>query len=294
MKTLVSFLLAFLLLAAPAEATWPGQNGAIAFARNTNIWLGLPWGDQLQLTQGPGADAEPTYSRDGHKIAYVHHDNHGSEIWVMRSDGTGLRPVTDEVEGTFESQPAFFPSGRSLAFVARTATGITVFSIKLDGTGLRPLAQQAKNPAISPDGRLLAFSEFPGNRLRLKDLRSGAERQLPSGNAQEPDFSPDGKRLVFVGQRPCGTRLHQRLSILTIGLHDAGPRMLFRACRSNFLPYSPVWAPRGNQVLFVRRDDPQKPTATSRLQLLNLRGQLVAGAPRHRTGELSPSWQPLR
>lgn len=293
MKILISFLLGLLLLAAPAEASWPGGNGAVAFVRNTNIWIQATPLDQIQLTQGVGADAEPTYSRDGRKIAYVHHDNHGSHIWVMRSDGSGQRPVTPVTEGTFESQPAFFPGGRSLVFVARTSTGSTVFSIKLDGSGLRPLVEQAKNPAISPDGRLLAFVEFPGNRLRLKDLRSGAERQLPSGAAQEPDFSPDGKRLVFVGQRPCGTKAHQRLSILTIGLQDAGPRILFRACRSGFLPYSPVWAPRGNRVLFVRRDNPQG-AAESRLQLLNLRGDLVPGAPQHRTGELSPNWQPLR
>lgn len=295
MKILLSCLLGFLLLAAPAQATWPGRDGAVAFVRNTHIWVQLPSGEQRQLTSGPGADAEPTYSRDGRKIAFVHYDNHSSDVWVMNSDGSGQRPVTDTSEGSQESQPAFFPGGGSLAFFERGPTGATVFSIKLDGSGLRQLAERAKDPAISPDGRLLAVAEFPGNRLRLKDLRTGSERQLPSGNAQEPDFSPDGKRLVFVGQRPCGTRDHQRLSVLTIGLHDDHPRMLFRPCRSNFLPYGPVWSPRGNRVLFTRRDNPQG-QADSRLQLLNLRGALVPGAPRHRAGkfESSPSWQPLR
>lgn len=292
---ILSFLLSVLLPAAFAQASWPGRDGAVAFVRNTHIWVELPSGEQRRLTSGPGADAEPTYSRDGRRIAYVHYDSQSSDIWVMNSDGTNRRPVTGGGEGSHESQPAFFPGGRSLVFFGRGPAGATVFSIKLDGSGLRQLAEQAKNPAISPDGSLLAFAEFPGNRLRLKDLRTGDERRLPSGNAQEPDFSPDGRRLVFVGQRPCGGREHQRLAVLTIGLHDDHARMLFRACRSNLLPYSPVWSPRGNRVIFTRRDSPQG-TGDVRLQMLNLRGDLVPGAPRHRPGKFedSPSWQPLR
>jgi len=294
---LALFLLLFALFSAAAsQATWPGRNGAIAFVRGSHIWVQLPSGKQRQLTSGDGADGEPTYSRDGRQIAFVRYSGNDSDIWVMNSDGTEQRPVTaNDGPGLSEVQPAFFPGGRSLVFAQLgLAGGWTVSSIRLDGTEQRQLARRAKFPAVSPNGRWLAFTRHPGgDRIRLQDLRTGEERQLPSGLSQQADFSPDGRRLVFVGQRPCGGKEHLRLSILTIGLHDPGARMLLPTCHRNLIPYGPVWSPRGDRVLFARRDNPSGPS-DARLQLLNLRGALVAGAPRHRGFEGSPSWQPLR
>lgn len=215
----------------------------------------------------------------------------------MNGDGTEQRPVTTTGEGSYESQPAFFPSGRSLAFARSDPSGEwTVYSIRLDDTGEQVLAVRAKNPAISPDGRSLVFARHPGGYLRLKDLRNGEERQIHSGavNTQEPDFSPDGKRLVFAGQQQCGpVPGRHRLALMAVGLHEAHARVLLSTCHRSFIPYNPTWSPRGNRILFVRRDNPGEVSATSRLQLMNPRGALVAGAPRHREGESTPSWQPL-
>jgi Tol biopolymer transport system component len=296
MKVLVlACMLASLLLSAPAQATWPGRDGAIAFGRGNDIWVQLPSGKQRQLTDAKAAETEPTYSRDGRQIAFVRFADGGSDIWVMNSDGSNERRVTETAEG--EVQPAFFPGGRSVVFVRSSpTTGFEVFSVKLDGSGERRLAVGATFPTISPNGRWLAFTRRPSrNGIGLIDLRTGEERVLPSGISQDPDFSPDGKRLVFVGQRPCGSKGARRLAMLTIGLNESRPRMLLRTCRRGFLPTSPVWSPRGNRILFVRRDNPAG-SAVSRLQMLNLRGELIPGAPRHRSGtsEFSPSWQPLR
>jgi len=292
--SLLLALLASAFFAGAADAAWRGRDGAIAFVRGPHIWAQLPSGKQRQLTdEAEGADTEPTYTRDGRTIAFVRYEGNGSHIWVMNSDGTDQRRVTGAVEGAYESQPAFFPAGLGLVFARRDpSTGWAVFSVRLDGHGEQLLASGAKNPTISPNRHMLAFVQARGGWLRTKDLRTGEEHRLPSWRSQEPDFSPDGKRLVFVAQRRCGA--FGRLSIMTIGLQGSGPRMLLNTCRRSFIPYSPAWSPRGNRVLFVRRDHPQATTAGSRLQMLNLRGALVSGAPRHRGGEFSPSWQALR
>jgi Tol biopolymer transport system component len=292
-------LLGLLLAAAPAQAAWPGKDGSIAFVSGPHIWVELPSGKLRQLTDPvEGADSEPTYSPDGRLIAFTRYQGNDSDIWVMNSDGTDQRPVTTGAEGIYESQPAFFPSGRSLVFARHVpSTGSTVYSARLDGSGEQVLATWAKNPVVSPDGRWLAYSKRGGGYIRIKDLRSGEERQVSNGGyrAQEPDFSPDGKHLVFVGQKLCGaTPGRKRLAILMVGLRDVRARMLLNTCHRSFIPYSPAWSPRGNRVLFVRRDNPQNVGVVSRLQLLNLRGGLLAGAPRHSGGEFSPSWQPLR
>jgi Tol biopolymer transport system component len=294
---LLAALLVFASAAAPARAAWPGRDGSIAFVRGPHIWVQLPDGKQRQLTdEAEGADSEPTFSRNGETIAFVRFEGNSSHIWAMNSDGTDQRRVTGADEGAYESQPAFFPGGLSLVFARRDPiSGWSVFSVRLDGHGEELLANGAKNPAVSPNGHMLAFVQTRGRWLRSKDLRSGGERRLPgSWRSQEPDFSPDGRRLVFAAQRGCDARGHRRLSLMTTGLDGGSPGMLLNACRRSFIPYSPVWSPSGARVLFVRRDQPGAVRSTSRLQLLNLRGALVAGAPRHRGGEFSPSWQPLR
>jgi Tol biopolymer transport system component len=298
--TLVLFFLLLLALfsAAASQAAWPGRDGAIAFVRGPDIWIEQS-GKQRQLThEVEGADSEPTYSPDGKLIAFVRYQGNDSDIWVMNSDGTEQRPVTTTGEGSYESQPAFFPGGRSLAFArSGPGSGWTVYSVRLDGTGEQVLAVRAKNPVISLDGRWLAFTRRPGRYLRLKDLRSGEEHQIQSGDGrtQEPDFSPDGKRLVFAGQQQCGAvPSRRRLALMTVGLHEVRARVLLSTCRRSFIPYSPTWSPRGDRILFMRRDNPGEVRSSSRLQLLTPRGRLVGGAPSHRDGEFSPSWQPLR
>lgn len=254
----------------------------------------MPSGAQRQLTDGGEfADAEPTYSRDGRYIAFVRYSNDGSDIWVMNRDGRNPRPVT-QTEDLDESEPAFSWSGQTFFFSrSDPSTGSGVFLVRSDGSAERQVAARAKNPTFSPDRLWLAFVR--DGRIQLRDLRSGEDRQLPSGPAQEPDFSPDGKRLVFVGQRPCGAKGQKRLAILTIGVHDRRARTLFSACGTRFIPYGPVWSPRGDRVVFVRRDNPAG-KAGARLQMLNLRGERVPGAPRHRRGtfEFHPTWQPIR
>lgn len=296
-------LLASLPAATPVQAAWPGENGAIAFSRNgangraaADIWVRGADGTQRRLTSGPGSDTEPTYSRDGRLIAFVRYSNSGSDIWMMKSDGTNERPVTATEEHDQAVEPAFFPSGHSLAFAVQgIAGGPAVFSIRIDGSGLQRQADRAKSPVVSPDGRRLAFWRHPGgNRIRLKDLGTGAERQLPTGSAQEPDFSPDGRRLVFVGKRPCRAEGEPRQALLTIGLNEKRPRMLLDTCRRKFIPFGPAWSPGGNRIAFTYREDGEASSDVG-LQMLNLRGTLVPGAPRHRPGtfETAPTWQPL-
>lgn len=295
-----------LAAAAPAQAAWPGENGAIVFARNSgrpyvgtyDLWFQTRDGRQRRLTATPDAsEFEATVSPDGRTIAFLRETVEDFDIWLMNSDGTGQRPLLEEGFPE-EGQPAFLPGGRGLVFAAGDGEwGWDVFTVREDGTGLKRLVSEAHHPVVSPDGRLLAYLDLGGSGgIRLRNLRTGKVRELSGagGIVRSFDFSPDGRRLVFTAWRRCrpGGSVHS--AILTIGIHDSHPRFLRRDCHQGF--GQAAWAPDGKKIVFARFGGGRGGRLRCRLAMMSAEGAPLAGAPRHRRGtlEFEPSWQPLR
>ena len=113
----VSTLLGFALLAlmpCAAQATYPGQNGRIAFSArigpdtNHEIYSVTSGGGILtRLTAAAGDDAEPNWNRDGTKLAFTsRRDNPDPQaecepgicdtaIYTMNSDGSDQALLVD-------------------------------------------------------------------------------------------------------------------------------------------------------------------------------------------------------
>lgn len=298
--SLFAISLAALLPVAFANAAFPGGNGAIAFARSSSarspsdIWIQSPSGGQRRLTASSGVEeTSPAFSPDGRLIAYVRREGGDADIWVMRSDGAGKRVVVDS--GSDDLQPSFFPGGQSLAFTIYDGErGWTVDSVRLDGSAMRPQVFDGSNPVISPNGRWLAYSrEGNGGGIGLRNLRTRKITRLTSGSAQELDFSPDGRRLVFTGQRRCGRGdRHLRFALLSVGLRDVHPRFLRRSCRQEFI--SPAWSPNGSRIVFTRKLS-KAGHLHFQLAMMTAGGARIGVAPTHRRGseEIFPAWQPL-
>lgn len=296
-------LLICLLVAEPAAAAWPGQNGAIAFVRsgasarsNSDIWIATGSGRQRQLTATPRIqESAPTFSPDGRAIAYVRRSGENADIWLMRADGRGKRPLVEGEQD--ELQPSFFPGGRSLVYtVFDGERDWTVYSVRLDGEGQRRQVADGTYPVVSPNGRWLAYSSSQdggGGGIRLRNLRTKATRTLTTGSAQGLDFSPSGRRLLFVGQRSCRPGGDLRFAILTIGLRESRPQFLRRNCHGEFA--GAAYAPNGRRIVFSQRLQ-QGSRLGFRLGVMSTYGAPLGGAPRHRAGsqELTASWQPLR
>lgn len=301
-KPFLWILLCFLALAPAAEATWPGANGAIAFSRTagksaqskSDIWIATPSGEQRRLTRTPRIDeTSATFSPDGRTIAYVARFREGADIWLMRSDGTGKRPlVTGELD---ELQPSFFPSGRSLAYtVFDGERDWTAYTVRRDGTDRRRLAGDATFPIASPNGRLLAYSaDGNGGGIRLLNLRSGKATRLTTGSAQGLDFSPDGRRILFVGQRNCKPGGPLRFQLLAIGLRGRHSRFLRRGCGSEIA--GAAWSPNGRKIVYTQKTQRGR-SLEFRLRMMAASGAPSFGAPGHLAGtqENFPAWQPLR
>jgi Tol biopolymer transport system component/serine/threonine protein kinase len=101
------------------------------------------------------------------------------------------------------------------------------------------------DPAVSPDGKFLAFTSDRDGRPRiwLQQLDGGRETPLTDGPDHGPRFSPDGGQLLFTRAHRTGTAL------MRIALLGGDPQPVVDDATDG------DWAPDGKRVTFVRWSD---------------------------------------
>lgn len=145
------------------------------------------------------------------RIAFISDRDGNSELYVMNTDGSGLKRLTDTEAD--EWYPSWSPDGRRIAFLAETP-GLPlykVFVVDADGSNLTEVVgtNQPSSPVAyswSPDGSKLALelslngesSVYVVNvdGTGLTDLAPGPR----PAQSFDPRWSPDGSRIVFWGQ----------------------------------------------------------------------------------------------
>ena len=122
-----------------------------------DIWRMRPdGGGRRNLTRSPGvADWSPAVSPDGRRIAFMSSRGGAHELWVMDADGGNPRQLTRA--GELSEYPSWSPDGRWLAFGANRSGNWEIARISAEGGEETSLASAAKWPAVSPDGKRIAF-----------------------------------------------------------------------------------------------------------------------------------------
>jgi len=165
----------------------------------------------------------------------------------MAADGTGLRRLFAG------SQPSWSPDGSKLAFAQ--AGAVTTRSVR---GGPATQVTQGYSPAWSPSGAEIAFVR--GTSLMAVDPHTRVERtivdfaQACTGGSEVsiagPDWSPDGRRLVFAAVCDDG-----RFASTSAGIVHADGSGL-RWLRSNgFAPTRLAWSPDGARLAFVAESE---------------------------------------
>jgi imidazolonepropionase-like amidohydrolase/Tol biopolymer transport system component len=177
------------------------------------------------LTSDIGWQMQPAFSPDGQYIAYTSDEGGGDNIWLMKTDGTDARAVTNETFRLLNS-PAWSPDGEFIVarkhFTASRSLGAgEIWQYhKTGGNGIMLTKRQNDQkdlgePAFSPDGKYIYFSQddTPGKTFHYsKDSESGiyqikrferdsGEWQVVldgAGGAVRPTPSPDGRYLAYI------------------------------------------------------------------------------------------------
>jgi Tol biopolymer transport system component len=239
-----------------------------------------------QITHPPAGvlDTNPDWSPDGRRIAFQRVDPNGcglrcetAEIFLVRRDGSGLtRLLYDQsgagcarngrsAGGVCRNSPAWSPDGRRLAFTCEVLAGPEragferICVARADGSGVRQLGPNNVVAADgwaqwSPDGSRFAVQRAIGSRravFLLKADGTGARQLTPWRlRGGEPDWSPDGKRILFTSNADGPDNVSANL--YTVRPDGTGLRQLTHARGGSIDYLSASFSPDGRWITFAR------------------------------------------
>jgi Tol biopolymer transport system component len=123
---------------------------------NADIWsMNADGSDRKQLTTDTHWDTSPDVSPDGRYIVFMSNRAGAENIWRMDIDGGNQKRLTNK---HVERTPVFSEEGKWVLFEGWETGIATIWKVPLEGgEPVQVTADLSFNPAVSPDGTLLAY-----------------------------------------------------------------------------------------------------------------------------------------
>ncbi len=221
-----------------------------------------------RLTWTGGLNTDPAISPDGALVAYASDAAGASnfDIWLQTiAGGDPLRITSD---GADEVEPSFSPAGSRIVFSRRDKGLYTVGP--MGGEPKQILSEPwPRTPRFSPDGRWIVYwigfpasviaGGIPGavGSIAIVSAEGGAPREVATGlaSARYPVWTPDGERILFLGEDDAAAKSFDWYLIRTdgTGLVKTGALAAIHAAGLRAGPPIPTaWT--GEGVLFATNE----------------------------------------
>jgi gamma-glutamyltranspeptidase/Tol biopolymer transport system component len=191
------------------------RDGRLAIEARGDIWItdspgpGAAW---RRVTSGGAWDRAPAWTSDATAIVFSSDRSGGDfDLWrvSVAAPGAALaEPVRITTTRGPEGEPAVGADG-TIVFVRGRGPGADLWLRTPRGDERRLTREPGaeRSPAVSPDGRRLAYSATHGGttRVHVMDIGGANDRVIAVDQTGEyPRWSPDGTRIAFTagGQRP--------------------------------------------------------------------------------------------
>lgn len=196
------------------------------------LWqLDLASGRARALTQGEGVNVEPRMSPDGKRIAWVSTEGTGHfNLFIADLGEDGLRnahPLLGERRSKLDRyyyapfdhaiNPSWAPDGKSLLYVSNPEIGWgtgDLWQVALDDPThpRRVLGEETSwdaRPDFAPDGNRILYASYHGRQshqlwMTTRDGAAPLPLTFGDGERREARWSPDGKRVAYIGNDATG------------------------------------------------------------------------------------------
>ncbi len=204
-----------------------------------------------RMTFGDGEAVYPNLSPDGNQFIYASSARGKWDIYLQRAGGSAEIDLTAD-SAADDKEPSLSRDGSRIAFRSERGGG-GLFVMEATGENPRRVAARGHLPAWSPDGKSIVYCDdtflmpndrgAPGSRLHIIDLATNTPRELKTGDAVQPNWSPHGQRIAYWGIGGDGNR-----EIYTVAASGGAP---VQVTHDPAVDWNPVWAPSGRELYFI-------------------------------------------
>ncbi len=170
------------------------------------LWrVGADGSNPENLTEAVGEEAQPEFSADGTRIAYIStgpkpccDPEYNNDIWVMDADGTSQEQLTKTDFPRQNLSPTWSPDGTKIAYSTTEAGGENGFHVMdsdgSDDSGPLPSGTpiSSLNLSWSPDGTKIAYQPMAGGLWTMNPDGTGAAPLAGNTGNAYPSWAPKG------------------------------------------------------------------------------------------------------
>jgi|GEM_PF-5245139 len=248
----------------------------------------------------------PVWSPDGTQLAFMGTGQQSGrphwDAYVMSSDGSNLRSVSEQGSVDYPGSVAWSPDGTQLIYASYDRSGgiAGFYKVNLDGSAeelinlVVPTFLYTGYIAWSPDGSQIAFTvseQFDNDgKLYVANVDGSNPHPFPSDDTtfSELEWSPDGQRVVL------STRLNfpgvpNTTDEIAVANADGSNLQVIAGAPPIFLSDA-SWSPDGTQIVYIANEAGVESMPNRALWIVNADGSNRYQLPTQQLTPFGVSW----